>query len=552
MSRSTHLSFTTAAIAAAVLSSSAVAQQRVLTSADYDRAARDLAPATSPLVFGGTVRPTWLENDRFWYRTTTAGGSQFILVDPVRGTRAPAFDQAKLASSLSAAAGVAYNGNALPFSQLEYLPSGSVRVRVAARAFDCNTETGRCGEAMDAREAAQSAPTGRRRTPGQLPEMRSPDGKRAVYIKDYNLWVKDLGTGREKQLTTDGVKSFGYATDNAGWTHSDRPIVSWSPDSRKLATFQQDERGVGMMHLVSTNTSHPELRSWAYPLPGDSIITTIQRVVIDVDAATVTRFRMSADQHRSTLCDDISCNAGEFTDTEWYPDGSHIAFVSSSRDHKTATFRVADVATGAVRDVFSETVPTQYESGTGSVNWRVLPASNEVLWFSERDDWGNLYLYDLGTGKLKSQVTTGPGNVTQLLRVDDRTRTLWYVCVGKTAGVDPYFRSLCRIGMDGKGFAVLTPEVGDHEVSFSPSGNYFIDSYSQPNVPPVTVLRDASGKLITTLERADISRLLATGWKPPKPITVKARDGKTDLYGLMFTPSSLDATKKYPIVNYIY
>jgi dipeptidyl-peptidase-4 len=531
--------------------SAAASAQRVVTAADYARAERTLAPWTSLLVFGTPVRPTWMENDRFWYLTTTPAGSEFILVDPARGTRGVAFDQAKLASGLSAAAGAIYNGNALPFNAFQYLPNGSIRVRVAARAFDCNAETGRCGAAMDDREVAISAPAGRRRA-GGAPESRSPDGKRAVYIKDYNLWVKDVSGGKERQLTTDGVKSFGYATDNAGWTHSDRPIVSWSPDSKKIATFQQDERGVGMMHMVSTNTTHPVLSSWAYPLPGDSIITTIQRVVIDVDGAKVTRFKMPADQHRTTLCDDIACNPGEFTDVEWYPDGSHIAFVSSSRDHKVATFRVADVATGAVRDVFNETVRTQYESGTGSVNWRVLPASNEVIWFSERDDWGNLYLHDLTTGRLKSQITNGPGNASQVLRVDDKTRTLWYLCVGKVAGVDPYFRMLCRVGMDGRRFAVLTPEVGDHDITFSPTGTYVVDSYSQPNVAPVTVLRDANGKVITTLERTDISRLVASGWKPPTPITVKARDGVTDLYGLMYTPSSLDSMKKYPIVNYIY
>ena len=550
MSASLRFHSTTILLATVVASTSGGAQQRVVTAADYDRASKALAPWTSPQVFAAAVRPTWLENDRFWYRTTTPAGSQFIIVDPAKGTRGTAFDQAKLALGLSAAAGATYNGNALPFNTLEYLPNGSIRVRVAARAFDCNAETGRCGSAMDAREAVMSAPAGRRRGAGTA-ESRSPDGKRAVYIKDYNLWVKDVASGAERQVTTDGVKSFGYATDNAGWTHSDRPIVSWSPDSKKIATFQQDERGVGMMHMVSTNTAHPVLSSWAYPLPGDSIITTIQRVVIDLDAAKVTRFKMPADQHRSTLCDDISCG-GDFTDVEWYPDGSHIAFVSSSRDHKSATFRVADVATGAVRDVFNETVKTQFESGNVSVNWRVLPASNEVLWFSERDDWGNLYLYDLGSGKLKSQVTHGPGNVSQLIRVDEKTRTLWYLCVGKVAGMDPYFRQLCRTGMDGKRFAVLTPEVGDHDITFSPSGNYVVDSYSQPNVAPVTVLRDASGRVINTLERADISRLLATGWRPPMPIKVKARDGVTDLYGLMYTPTSMDSTKKYPIVNYIY
>ena len=530
----------------------ALAQQpRAYTATDYARAERTLAPWTAPLVFGTGVRPTWLPTDRFWYRVNTPAGAEFIVVDPAKGTRARAFDQTRLAAGLASASGTVVDPNQLPFQTYEYAPDGSIRVRVGGKRYDCNAATGRCGAAMDDREAIAMPAPGPGRRGGARPQVLSPDGKRAAYIKEYNLWAKDVASGTETQLTLDGVKSFGYATDNAGWTHSDRPILMWSPDSKKIATFQQDERGVGLMHLVSTSTSHPTLQSWAYPLPGDSIITTIQRVVIDVDNPKVIRFQMPADEHRSTLCDDISCN-GDFTDVQWYPDGSHIAFVSSSRDHKQAKLRIANTATGAVRDVMEEKVPTQYESGNSMANWRVLPASNEVLWFSERDDWGNLYLYDLTTGTLKSQITKGPGNVTDLLRLDEKSRTLWYGCVGKTPGRDPYFRELCRIGMDGKRFAVLTPENGDHAVTLSPSGKYFVDSYARPNVPPVTVLRDADGKLIATLEKADISRLLASGWKAPTPITVKARDGKTDLYGLMYTPSALDSTKKYPIINHIY
>ena len=549
MPPSTALAVRVALLAAGVAASAINAQQpRAFTAADYDRASRTLAAHTSPLVYGASVRPVWLANDRFWYRTSTAGGTQFVLVDPVKRTRALAFDQAKIAAGLSAAAGATYNGNALPFSAFDYLPDGAIRVRFGTRAFDCSTETGRCAMTVDDQSAAAPAARARRR----VAERRSPDGTRTTFIRDFNLWVKDTRTQKETQVTTDGVKDFGYATDNAGWTHSDAPIVVWSPDSKRIATFQQDERGVGTMHLVNTTTGHPQLSTWAYPLPGDSIITTIQRVVIDVDAATVTRFRMPADQHRSTLCDDVACVAGEWADVEWYPDGSHIAFVSSSRDHKSATLRAADAATGAIRDVLQETVATQFESGNGKVNWHVLPASNEVIWFSERDDWGQLYLYDLTSGKLKHQITSGAGNVTQLLRVDEKARMLWFECVGKVPGRDPYFRSLCRIGMDGRHFTVLTPENGDHDVTMSPSGQWFVDTYSQPNVAPVTVLRDSDGKLVTTLERADISRLFVAGWKPPTPITVKARDGATDLYGLMYTPFALDSAKKYPIINHVY
>ena len=544
-----------ATLALSLAGNAALAQSRVVTAADYDRAAKTLAPWTAPLVTGFGVRPTWLPDDRFWYRVPTVNGADFILVDPARGTRARAFDQAKIAAGLSAATGSTYEASQLPFQTYEYAPDGSIRVRVGARRYDCNAETGRCGAAVDDREAAQmpTAGAGRgSRGGGRPPEIMSPDARHAAFIRDFNLWSRDVASGQETQLTRDGVKSFGYATDNAGWKHSDRPILLWSPDSRKIATFQQDERGVGMMHLVNTNTGHPVLQSWAYPLPGDSIITTIQRVIIDVDNPKVTRLQMPADEHRSTLCDDIACRGADWTDVEWYPDGSQLAFVSTSRDHKHEWFRVADATTGAVRTVFEEVVPTQYESGNGRANWRVLPASNEVIWFSERDDWGQLYLYDLTTGKVKNKITTGTGNVTQLLRTDEKTRTLWYGCVGKTAGRDPYFRELCRIGMDGKRFTVLTPEVGDHDVTLSPSGKYFVDTYAQPNVAPVTVLRDNAGKMLATLERADISRLVASGWKAPQPIVVKARDGQTDLYGLMYTPSRLDSTKKYPIINHIY
>jgi dipeptidyl aminopeptidase/acylaminoacyl peptidase len=478
-------------------------QTPVVTAADYARAEGFLRDNTLPLVSGLGVQPTWLTGDRFGYRITAGGKSQFVLVDPSKGTRVP-----------------------------------------------CSPETDRCGGALDPREVSRLQPMPR--PSGGRPESRSPDGKRAAFIRDYNLWVRDIATGRETQLTTDGQKDFGYATDNAGWVKSDRPVIVWSPDSRKIATFQQDDRPVGEMYLVTTKVGHPELQQWKYPLPGDSVISMIHRVVINVDTPRVIRFQMPPDAHRSTLCDHVICRGTEWADVEWYPDGSHVAFVSTSRDHKHEVFRVADAATGSVRDVFREDVATQYESGNGTVNWRVLPASSEVIWFSERDDWGQLYLYDLATGQLKSKITSGEGNVAQLRRVDDKSRTLWFVGNAKERGGDPYFRHFYKIGMDGKGLALLTPENADHEIALAPSGQYFIDTYSKPDVPPVTVLRDLKGKNILTLETADITGLRATGWKPPMPITVKARDGKTDLYGLMYVPTNLDRTKKYPIVNHIY
>jgi dipeptidyl aminopeptidase/acylaminoacyl peptidase len=226
--------------------------------------------------------------------------------------------------------------------------------------------------------------------------------------------------------------------------------------------------------------------------------------------------------------------------------------VSSSRDHKRAQLRLADASSGAVRDVLEESVETFFESGNGRVNWRVLFGSNEVIWFSQRDNWGHLYLHDLATGKLKHRITSGEGNVTQLLRIDEKDRVLYFLGMGREQGRDPYYTHFYRIGIDGKGQALLTPEDANHEVTLSDSGQYFVDSYSTPATPPVAVLRAADGALVLELEKADASRLLAAGWKPPMPFTVKARDGITDIYGMLFRPSHFDAAKKYPIINSIY
>jgi dipeptidyl aminopeptidase/acylaminoacyl peptidase len=205
-----------------------------------------------------------------------------------------------------------------------------------------------------------------------------------------------------------------------------------------------------------------------------------------------------------------------------------------------------------VRDVLQERVETQFESGYGRVNWHVLPQSNEVIWFSERDDWGNLYLHDLATGQLKNRITEGPGPVLEVIRTDEQSRTLWFIGTGREPGRDPYFRHLYSIRFDGSGEKLLTPDDANHEFTLSEDGKYFVDSYSSPDTPPVSVLRDMEGTLVVKLEEADISRLEATGWTPPVPFSVKARDGTTDLHGLMYRPTAFDSTRAYPVINYLY
>ena len=558
-----HMQLRVLFLAASVLALAPAFGQPKFTTADYQRAEKFMTYNTSPLVLRSGVRPNWLSGDRFWYCVITQGGNEFMLIDPANGTRAPAFDHAKVAAALAAATGRSFDAANLSFQALEFSPDGrSITVQAGSR-WTCDLMGGKCTAAegggsrgrggRGGMDVCGGGGAGAGRGSDVIPESLSPDKKHAAFIRDWNLWVRDVATGKETQMTTDGAKDFGYATDNAGWSSSNRPILAWSPDSKRIATFQQDQRNVGEMYLVETKVGHPALRAWKYPLPGDEVVPTIQRVVIDLDGPRVTRLETPPDQHRSTLCDHVVCRGGgDWADVEWSPDGSTLAFVSTSRDHKQEVLRIANATTGAVRDVLREETPTFFESGNGRVNWHYLAGSKEIIWFSERDNWGQLYLYESETGKLKNQITSGEGNVTQVIRVDEKDRMIYFLGVGREKGRDPYFIHLYRVGFDGKNLALLTPEDANHDVVLSPSGKYFTDSYSKPDVPAVAVVRDQAGKLVETLEKADISKLTATGWEPPMGFTVKARDGVTDLYGLMFRPTNFNSAKKYPIVNHIY
>ncbi|MEM1095526.1 MAG: DPP IV N-terminal domain-containing protein [Bacteroidota bacterium] len=516
-----------------------LAHAQSVTEVDYARAESYLAQHVNTLVYGATVRPNWIDGDRFWYRNTTADGPRYVFVDPTTATRRMAFDHARLADALGAATDRTFEADALNLRSLTFTSNGqSLTTQVGANTVRCDLSAYTCSEA------------GAASIPDRL-SILSPDETKAAFIRDYNLWMRDVATDEETQLTTDGVEDFGYATNNAGWTRNDRPVLLWSPDSKKIATFQQDARGIGMMYLTTTNVGHPELDAWRYPLPSDSVVFRIHRVIIEVDEPKMIRLDLPPDPQRSTTTDHIAGRDGTFLDVQWSDDATQLAFVSSSRDHKEARLRIADAETGAVRDVMEEIVDTYYESGVRATNWRVFFGSGEVLWFSERDNWGHLYLYDLATGNIKNQITSGDWAVLQLRRVDHDNRQLYFTAGGREPG-DPYFHHFYRVGFDGDGLEHLTPDSAHHTVTMSPSGQYFVDSYSTPTTAPVTVVRDASGKQVVRLEEADISALLASGWHPPVPFSTKARDGETDLYGLMYKPSNFDASRSYPVLNYLY
>jgi hypothetical protein len=300
------------ALVLGLLSGGVAAQGRTLSADDYARAERFMSYDTAPLVDHAVQKVDWLDDSAFWYVDHDASGDHFLKMDVTTGKATPLLDQARLAAALGKVSDKSVDASKLPVRSYQVMAGGRIDVGLRSKHYVCDLA------AVEAScvDRATLVKTGTE--PGAL----SPDKKSEAFIRDWNLWLRDVASGKETRLTTDGVENFGYATDNAGWKHTDSAIVEWSPDSKQIATFQQDQRKTGEMYLVSTKVGHPKLEKWKYPLVGDKDVTMIERVIIDVAAKKMVRLQMPPDQHRSSLCDDVSCGPdGGWDDVKWGADG---------------------------------------------------------------------------------------------------------------------------------------------------------------------------------------------------------------------------------------
>ncbi len=467
------------------------------TGEDYARAQRFLLGNARELVFRDRVSPNWIEGtDRFWYRNDLPDGSDYVLVDPGAGTREV------VAGPQGPVAG----------------PTGAPRGRADAPAPE----------------------------PGQ-----SPDGRWLAFVRDYDLYARCADTGWEVRLTHDGERDYAYATPlpnplimvRQGTEHVEqRPAVFWSPDSKRLLTYAMDSRGAGRLTMVEHAPSdrvRPRSYTYAYPLPQDSIIPTSHPVIFE--AGTWSRIDVPMEP-----IPQLYYGGPSFS---WFEDGQRAYTVQTDRGFTRRQVREIEGATGRVRIMVDE-VGEPYASGT---LLRFLDDGAEVLWGSERDGWMHLYLYDGRTGRVKNQVTRGEWRVRQIVHVDQAARVVYFTAGGKEEGRDPYLRHLYRVNLDGSGLRLLTPEDADHAVTFLPSGRWFVDTYSRGDLPPVSVLRQASdGRVVVQLEEADISRLTALGWQPPEPFRTIARDGETEIFGIIWRPSNFDPNRRYPVIEQVY
>lgn len=513
---------------------------------DYNRADMlRIAPARlyglPPWVEGlGLGSPEWMaDSTRFQYAIKTPRGREFVIVDPVRGSRRLAFDNSRLAAALSVAADTSYDPAKLPFRSYRFLRNESaIGFAIGKRNYQCDLASYQCTKGD---------------TVGTEPPdyaVRSPDDQWAATVRKGNLWIRRIAAPHDSvQLTTDGEAEFGYGLALPDQPAPDpdarRPQLAWSPDSRRIAIVKIDDRGVAKFPVYSSTAVVPKLFQYPAPVPSDTTVPTFEIHLIDVAAKTnvlVKGVKPTADVFGWTATDMI----------QWGPKSDRIYFVSPKRANKGVTLMTADAATGTTRTLFADSTATFIEnaSGVATGNWRAI-GDDDIFWWSERDGWGHLYRYD-ANGRLKNRVTSGPWLVDRVKHIDPVAKQIYFSAFGRDAN-QPYFAHTLRVGFDGSGLVDLTPEPGLHFTSFVPSGKYFVDVLTRPDLPGVTTLRsNLDGKKLLDVETADPSEMLKLGWTPPRPFTVKARDGVTDLYGFLYLPTHLDTTKRYPVIVHIY
>lgn len=543
-----------------------------ITTSDYERAekllfwnvsnlyAAGLKHQHRQLIFNAVVTPHWIEKtERFWYRREMPEGWQFILVDPEKASRQPAFDHLRLSAALSKASDGHFTADQLPFDSFSFIAGDqAIQFDVGKDHWNCQLSTYDCKK------------TGAAKYPSAA-EVLSPNGRWAAFSREYNLYVREVATGKEVQLTTDGENYYDYASspDSRQTAVSDRvsgrplpPEVVWSPDSKRLVTYRLDQRKVKELYLIQSvlpnGSVRPELSTFRYPMPGDKDVAMAQLMVFDVEQNTRVVFDTPPQ-----IVDYISPIQARWV--WWGENSGHVYFIEKDRGEKTLKLHVADAKNGSTRTIITEHRDTFLEPSPLldiPPLVREIDGGNQIIWYSERDGWAHLFLYDGKTGEVINKITSGPWAVRELLYVDQKNRWVYFDAGGREKNEDPYLRHVYRVKLDGSDLQLLTPEDADHVNTplytmqnpspFSPSGKYFVDSYSRMDLPPVTVLRTADGKLVSVLERADISRLLKTGWKFPEPFQTKAADGITDIYGLIYRPSNFDACKKYPVLDSVY
>lgn len=500
---------------------------------DYNRAYELREKYNSKHVFYSNVNPQWIDGTNlFWYVRNTPEGNEYVKVDAGKQKRTALFDQQKLSAALESSTGKNIDPMQLPIQRCHVTPGAdTLRFVYEGKRWCFDIRRNRLTD-----EGQLPAP-GRQRHWMEVDDEKggapvtSPDGKYVAFIKNDNICVREVATGKETQLSQDGTPGNYYSS-----------YIQWSPDSKLVAAFRirpAQKRYVYYVESSPADQLQPKLHKQEYAKPGDELAFKVP-CIYGVENGK-----------RLIPSTDLFSHQYEIYALQWNSDSKGITFEYNERGHKV--YRILEVSAedGSVRPLIEE--KEEKYVNYPRIFRHFLADGKRIIWSSERDNYNHLYMYDRATARPTHQITKGEWYVREVQYVDEENQQIYFSANGMNKDEDPYLIHYYRIGFDGKGLTALTPEEGMHKAWYSSDYKYLVDVYSKVDQAPVAVVRSAAdGKIVMPLEKADIAQLTANGWKAPEVFTAKGRDGKTDMWGIIYRPSNFDPAKKYPVIEYIY
>ncbi len=506
-----------------------------ITEETYHKAAYFLSGNIQRQVYQLEVDPNWLDNkNSFWHQTYTKDGKRFFITDVKKGETKEAFDHVELAELLSEKSGETIDPQELPFDRIQFKSDGTITFKWMNKTWAYSGGTLESERiASESRDRSMSI---------------SPDGNWKAYVKNFNLYVENLETGKETQLSFDGKKDYEYAS-YWGWSdmiygeNGERPEhlnINWSPDSKKIQTQIVDLRLAEKMLLLDNSQDdkfRPQLMGYYRGSPGDTTIVMYTPVLFELESKKETKFPGLSLPHF------IGINLS------WDSESDHLYGTYLQRGFKSFDLIEINIASKEIRKIYSESSPTHVNNNN---IFRRLKNGQFILG-TEKSGWNQLYLMDWKTGELVTRITSGDYVVKNILSVDEENSIVYFEASGKEKNVNPYYSFVYKVNFDGSGLELLTPESAFHSISYNSGKDYFIDNYSTVDQPTVSVVRELkTGKIVHEISKADISNLLKKGYQSPKQFTAIAKDGKTTIYGIYYIPTDFSSKKKYPIIDYTY
>ncbi|GAA4201265.1 DPP IV N-terminal domain-containing protein [Pedobacter jeongneungensis] len=555
--------------------------------ANYQLASRFSPNKLKKMVYSTAVDPHWLKlSNRFWYTFESPKGKFWYLVDPASKSKKVMFDNSKLAADITLIVRDPFDAEHLPLENLKFAAdekSISFEIKSSVDELKKDRKDKKAADSMQkkiysfkyelATAKLTELPNFSKPKPKPAWGSVAPDSSAIIFSRNYNLyWMdkenykkavknEDDSTIVEHQLTKDGVKFYSYGSDGDGENNVENEknnkkrrgaYVLWSPNSKYFVLDRTDSRKVKDLWVINSVTpGRPTLETYKYQMPGEAEAPQDEVLLFDFAAKSYKKLSVAAFKDQSvSVWSKPSLNKdrdNEFRPSIWLGNNSHFYFSRTSRDLKRIDIGTVDIATGKVTPIIDERFNTYVEvNRPGLVN-----DGKELIHWSERDGWAHFYLFD-GNGKLKNQITKGAFHCESIVNIDEKKRILYFTANGREGKEDPYYLHLYSINFDGSNMKLLNAGDFDHLANMNDNNTYFVDNYSRVNTAPKATLYDGSGKKIMDLETTDLSLLMAAGYKFPETFKVKADDGITDLYGVMYKPFDFDPNKKYPIIEYVY